>query len=225
MLSQTTLAHSNDLFFRERLPWRLGLVRLDAGATLMLHLHGDVPDAPARVKVGARLDRAGQAVLIAFPDKETENMADDPMLREMGCDPRFRKVLVTDGKSAVGQALVQALAKAGADLIWVGHAEPWKKLPGVDAIAALPQVTLVPLDLTNGRSVSASWRAPSPARWTSSSTTPRCTARRAWPAGAAPTWPAPRWTSTTSERCAWLRSSAPHSRAAAPTARATPSPG
>ena len=154
LLSQTTLAHSNDLFFRERLPWRLGLVRLDAGATLMLHLHGDVPDAPARVKVGARLDRAGQAVLIAFPDKETPHMADDPMLREMGCDPKFRKVLVTDGKSAVGQALVQALAKAGADLIWVGHAEPWKKLPGVEAIAALPQVTLVPLDLTNGRSVS-----------------------------------------------------------------------
>ncbi len=106
-------------------------MRLDAGATLMLHLHGDVPDAPARVKVGARLDRAGQAVLIAFPDKETPNMADDPMLREMGCDPKFRKVLVTDGKTAVGQALVQALAKAGADLIWVGHAEPWKKLPGL----------------------------------------------------------------------------------------------
>ena len=29
LLSQTMLAHSNDLFFRERLPWRLGLVRLD----------------------------------------------------------------------------------------------------------------------------------------------------------------------------------------------------
>jgi NAD(P)-dependent dehydrogenase (short-subunit alcohol dehydrogenase family)/uncharacterized OB-fold protein len=154
LLSQTLLSHSNDLFFRERLPWRLGLVRLDAGATLMLHLHGDVPDAPARVKVGARLDRAGQAVLIAFPDKETPHMADDPMLREMGCDPRFRKVLVTDGKSAVGQALAQALVKAGADIVWVGHAEPWKKLPGLDTLAALPQVTLVPLDLTNGRSVS-----------------------------------------------------------------------
>jgi NAD(P)-dependent dehydrogenase (short-subunit alcohol dehydrogenase family) len=80
-------------------------------------------------------------------------MADDPMLREMGCNPKFRKVLVTDGKSAVGQALVQALAKAGADLIWVGHAEPWKKLPGFAELPALPQVSLVPLDLTNGRSV------------------------------------------------------------------------
>ena len=75
-----------------------------------------MPDAPARVRVGARLDRAGQAVLIAFPDKETPNMADDPMLREMTCDPKFRKVLVTDGKTAVGQALVQALVEAGADI-------------------------------------------------------------------------------------------------------------
>ena len=33
-------------------------------------------------------------------------MADDPKLREMTCDPKFRKVLVTDGKTAVGQAVV-----------------------------------------------------------------------------------------------------------------------
>jgi NAD(P)-dependent dehydrogenase (short-subunit alcohol dehydrogenase family) len=80
-------------------------------------------------------------------------MADDKMLREMTSDPKFRKVLVTDGKTEVGQALVKALVKAGADIVWVGHAEPWKKLPGFDDITALPQVTLVPLDLTNGRSV------------------------------------------------------------------------
>ncbi len=81
-------------------------------------------------------------------------MADDKMLREMASDPKFRKVLVTDGKTAVGQAMVQALVKAGADIVWVGHAEPWKKLPGFADISAMPEVTLVPLDLTNGRSVS-----------------------------------------------------------------------
>jgi NAD(P)-dependent dehydrogenase (short-subunit alcohol dehydrogenase family)/uncharacterized OB-fold protein len=154
LLSSTTLHHSNDLFFRERLPWRLGLVHLDAGPTLMVHLHGEVGDAPARVRVGARLDRAGQAVLIGFPNPGSAHMADDKMLREMTSDPKFRKVLVTDGKTEVGQALVRALVKAGADIVWVGHAEPWKKLGGLDDIAALPQVTLVPLDLTNGRSVS-----------------------------------------------------------------------
>ena len=81
---------------------------------------------PARVRVGARLDKSGQGVLLAFPLDEVPNMADDPELREMTCDPKFRKVLVTDGMTAVGRALVRALVEAGADLVWVGHAEPWK---------------------------------------------------------------------------------------------------
>jgi len=165
LISETVLHHSNDPFYRERLPWRLGLVRLDAGPTVIVHLHGDVLSPPpsiagaapaptVRVHVGARLDRAGAAVLIGFAPEESEHMADDKMLREMTSDPKFRKILVTDGKTEVGQALVKALVKAGADIVWVGHAEPWKKLPGLDDITALPQVTLVPLDLTNGRSVS-----------------------------------------------------------------------
>ena len=153
LLATTTLHHSNDLFFRERLPWRLGMVRLDAGPTVVAHLHGDVGAAPARVAVGARLDRAGQAVLVALPDKETPNMSDDPQLREMTCDPKFRTVLVTDAKTAVGQAVVRARAAAGADIVWAGHAEPWKKLPGFDGLAALPQVTPVPLDVTDSHSV------------------------------------------------------------------------
>ena len=158
LLSTTTLHHSNDPFFRERLPWRLGMVQLDAGPSVMVHLHGEVPEpqgaAATRVHGGARLDRAGQAVLIGFPAEGSEHMADDRMLREMTSDPKFRKVLVTDGKTGVGQAIVKALVKAGADIVWVGHAEPWKKLPGFDDISRLPQVTLVPLDLTDGRSVS-----------------------------------------------------------------------
>ena len=162
LLSNTTLHHSNDLYFRERLPWRLGLVQLDVGPTLMVHLHGDVAGdlsgyvkgmAPVRIRVGARLDRTGQAVLIGFPNEGSAEMADDKMLGEMTSDPKFRKLLVTDGKTEVGQAIVRALVKAGADIVWVGHAEPWKKTGGLDDIAALPQVTLVPLDLTDGRSV------------------------------------------------------------------------
>ena len=159
LLAETTLHHSNDLYFREKLPWRLGLVKLDAGASLMVHLHGELTaptnpsDPPVRVKVGARLDRTGAAVLIAFPPTGSQHMADDKMLREMTSDPKFRKVLVTDGKTAVGQALVRALVKAGADIVWVGQAEPWKKTGGIEALTALPQVSLVPLDLSNPRSV------------------------------------------------------------------------
>ena len=153
LISSTTVHHSHDLFFRERVPWRLGMVRLDAGPTVVAHLHAGCAPAPCRVRVGARLDKSGQGVLLAFPIDEVPNMADDLELREMTCDPKFRKVLVTDGKTAVGQAVVRALIAAGADLVWVGYAEPWKKFPGLAQIEALPQVTLLPLDLTDSRSV------------------------------------------------------------------------
>ena len=152
MLAVTELRHSNDLFFRERLPWRLGLVKLDDGPTLVAHLHGDVA-GPGEVRLGARLDRAGRAVIIAFPTRETPHMADDAQLREMTCDPKFRRVLVTDGRTAVGQALVRTLIEAGASLVWVGHAEPWKRFPGFAELCALPEATPLPLDLTDSRSV------------------------------------------------------------------------
>ena len=149
LLARTVLHHSNDLFFRERLPWRLGLVKLDCGPTIVAHLH---ESAEKRVRVRAMLDRAGQAVLAALPQQEV-NVADDRQLREFTCDPKFRKVLITDGKTALGQSIVHAFAKAQADLIWVGHSEPWKKFKGFDELTKLPQVTLLPLDLTDSRNV------------------------------------------------------------------------
>jgi NAD(P)-dependent dehydrogenase (short-subunit alcohol dehydrogenase family)/uncharacterized OB-fold protein len=153
LLALTVLHHSNDLFFRERLPWRLGLVKLDCGPTVVAHLHASIEKPPARIRVTAMLDRAGQAVLVALPEKEIPSMADDRQLREFTCDPKHRKVLVTDGKTAVGQSLVGFLANAGAELIWVGHAEPWKKFSGFDELQKIPQVTLVPLDVTDSRNV------------------------------------------------------------------------
>ena len=157
LISETLLHHSNELYYRERVPLRLGLVRLAEGVTMLTHLHGDCPkanaDAPPPVRVRAHLDKAGQATLIALPATDTPNMADDRMLREMTSDPKFSKVLVTDGKSATGQALVKAFVDAGADIVWAGVAEPWKQPPGFDAIAKLPKVTIVPLELTDGRSV------------------------------------------------------------------------
>jgi len=153
LMSQTLLRHSHDLFFRERMPWRLGLAKLDCGPSVVVHLHGDVPAPPTRLRVGARLDRAGMAVLVGLPAKDVPNMADDRQLREMTCDPRFRKALVTDGKTAVGQAIVRGLIDAGADIVWVGHAEPWKRFAGLEELSRLPQVALVPLDVTDARGV------------------------------------------------------------------------
>ena len=153
LLTETALHAAQELFFRERLPWRVGLVRLDAGVNVIVYLHTRVAAAPCRVHVMTGLDRAGQAALISMPEKGRPHLSDDPKLRQMTCDPRGRKILVTDGKSAVGQAIVRSLAAAGADLIWIGEAEPWKKAAGLQELRELPQATIVPLDVTDGKSV------------------------------------------------------------------------
>jgi NAD(P)-dependent dehydrogenase (short-subunit alcohol dehydrogenase family)/uncharacterized OB-fold protein len=153
LISETTLRHSQELFFRERAPWRLGLVRLSQGVSMVVHLDARCGPAPCAVLVQAALDRAGQAVLVAAPADGNTSLADEPKLRDMTSDPRFRKVLVTDAKSPVGQAMVRAAIEAGADRVWAGHCEPWKNPPGWPAIAALPNTTLVPLDVTDTRSV------------------------------------------------------------------------
>jgi NAD(P)-dependent dehydrogenase (short-subunit alcohol dehydrogenase family)/uncharacterized OB-fold protein len=155
LIADTTVHHSNDLYFREQLPWRIGMVRLDAGPTAIVHLHGGCAPAPCRVRVGARLDKSGQGVLLAFPIDEVPHMADDRQLREMTCGPKSRKILVTDGKTQVGRAMVRALLRAGADWVWVGHAEPRDAEPGSTDLGALPRVSLLPLDVTDLGSVKA----------------------------------------------------------------------
>lgn len=162
LLSVATLHHSNHLYFRERLPWRIGVVRLDSGATVIAFLTDSVapPTGLAgsertRVQVLLRLDRAGQAVLVAQPIEELNIDAKDKLQMETGCSPRGRKILVTDGKTAVGQAIVLALLEAGAETVWAGYSEPWKRSSELARLKDIPGVVPVPLDLTDARSVSA----------------------------------------------------------------------
>jgi NAD(P)-dependent dehydrogenase (short-subunit alcohol dehydrogenase family)/uncharacterized OB-fold protein len=153
LIADTRIHISQELYFRERAPWRMGLVRLDCGPTVVAHVHGACAPPPARVRVANCLDRAGQAVLAALPAEGETSMSDDRHLRELTCDPRNRKILVTDGKTAVAQAIIDKLVEAGAEIVWVGHAEPWKKFPGFDRLKSIPAVTLMPLDVTDGVSV------------------------------------------------------------------------
>jgi NAD(P)-dependent dehydrogenase (short-subunit alcohol dehydrogenase family) len=92
-------------------------------------------------------------VMIAIPEKDTEHMADDPQLREMTCDPKFRRVLITDGRTPVGQAMAKAFSDAGATIVFVGIADPWKPFSGQEALSAIPNVEIVPLDVTDTESV------------------------------------------------------------------------
>ena len=153
LLAGTTLHHSNDVYFRERLPWRLGLVRLDCGPAIVAHVMEDCR-VGGRVRTSVRLDRSGRAVMLAMPPGEdTPNLDADPELRETTCHPRHRRVLVSNGKTAAGQALVRAFAAAGAREVYVGNPDAWHASPELAGLADLPEVTIFPLDVTDSRSV------------------------------------------------------------------------
>ena len=153
LLSETSIRHGQELYFRERAPWRIGLVRLDCGPSAIVALHRHCAPAPSRLRLSLALDKAGQALMIGLPEKDTPDMADDPLIRETTCDPKARKVLVTDAKTKVGRAMVEALIAAGADLVFAGFAEAWKPSADLEALRKLPAVTLVALDVTEESSV------------------------------------------------------------------------
>jgi NAD(P)-dependent dehydrogenase (short-subunit alcohol dehydrogenase family)/uncharacterized OB-fold protein len=152
LLAETTIRVPADVHFRERAPWRIGLIGMECGPTLVAHLHADCQEGQP-VVMSWQLDKSGQAAAFANPDRETPNMTDDKQWREMTADPKFRRVLVTNGRSAVGQEAVAALKAAGAAIVFVGVAEPWKPFRGEDALRALEGVEIVPLDVGDEKSV------------------------------------------------------------------------
>ncbi|WP_299351086.1 SDR family NAD(P)-dependent oxidoreductase [uncultured Shimia sp.] len=152
LLAESTVRTSTNLYFRERAPWRLGSVQLDAGPTIICHVHGDV--APkSRVILSNRLDRSGQGVMMALPEQRTPDMEDDPELRAMSSDPKHRRVLITDARNPNAPTLAKALHDAGATMIFVGEAESWLPNPQRDALTAIPGVEIMALDVTDTTSV------------------------------------------------------------------------
>ena len=153
LIAETTVRTSTNVYFRERTPWRIGTVKLDAGPPVMAHVHGDVPRG-GRVHVVNRLDKSGQGVFFALAEKGSAHMEDDPQLRELTADPKFRRVLITDARNENAVALAKAFAEAGASIIFVGEPEGWRPYPHRSALTAVPNVEIVPLDVTDTRSVS-----------------------------------------------------------------------
>jgi len=154
LLSETTLLHSHDEFFRSRVPIRLGLVRLDSGPSAVVFLDDGVAAPPERVRVDVRLDRAGQGVLVAFAEgAAVTQMTQSRLLREMGCDPRGRRVLVTDAGAELGVALVRALVDAGAAVVWAGCSAAAATRGLKDMLGALEPVRFVAMDVTSDESV------------------------------------------------------------------------
>lgn len=80
LLAATTLHVSLEEFFRSRLPWRVGAVKLEAGPIAYAHLHARVAEGDL-VRIEAATDYCGRPVLIALPPESA--IADDPKLADL----------------------------------------------------------------------------------------------------------------------------------------------
>jgi NAD(P)-dependent dehydrogenase (short-subunit alcohol dehydrogenase family)/uncharacterized OB-fold protein len=148
VIAETTIRIPGEVHVRERAPWRIGSVRLDCGPMAVAHLHGAVRQGDA-VRMALLLDRFGAPALAALPLNHAT--LEDRQMQDFTCNPTSRRVLVTDARTPVGQAMVRALHEAGAALVFAGVADPWKPFEGHAALRA--QAEIVPLDVTDSRSV------------------------------------------------------------------------
>ncbi len=139
LIASTRIHASANTYFQERTPWLAGTVQLDVGPAVICHVHGDCVKGK-KVKLINRLDKSGQGVLFALPLQKSLNMYDDLQLREMSCDPKFRRILITDGRNETGFALVKAFSEAESGDVFVGWSEVWRSDPQYDVISNLPNV-------------------------------------------------------------------------------------
>jgi uncharacterized OB-fold protein len=100
----TTVQVSGDSYFRERMPWRTGIVTMDCGPRVIAHIHGDCVEGE-RVLLSLQLDRSGQAVMFATPVSRTPHMQDDPQWREMASTTLMQNAVVHGDREPQGQHL------------------------------------------------------------------------------------------------------------------------
>ncbi len=155
LIAESTVQTTTDTYFRERTPWRMGTVLLDGpqAVPLTVHLHDEVGQAPCAVRLRAYLDKTANVVLMAMPPETSRLTEDDPQLRELTATPKHRRVLVSDARTPVGRAVVQAVLDAGATLVFAGNATPWLPFEGEAELAANDKVHLIPMDITDDNSV------------------------------------------------------------------------
>ena len=151
LLAETTVQTSPKLYYRERMPWRMGTVQMNVGPVILAHIHPDVTPR-STIRLAAHLDRAGQGVLVAMPPEDTPNAKDAPLMRELTADPKHRRVLITDARAPNAVALARALKAAGAAIVFAGEAETWRPYPARAALQEIG-VDLMPLDVTDTQSV------------------------------------------------------------------------
>ena len=92
-------------------------------------------------------------LIVNEPDTWMINLADKTARHIVDPGPTFNfraPIVWIPSRNGQPEAIYLLIA-AGADLVWAGYADPWKKPPGFERVASAPQVSLLPLDITNSR--------------------------------------------------------------------------
>ncbi|RZT94772.1 short-subunit dehydrogenase [Advenella incenata] len=152
LVATTVLHHSNDVYFRERLPWRIGTVQMTVGPVVIAHVHPACQEGMP-VQLEMKLDRSGNAALFAVPQELPPHYQDDPMMREMTNNVKFRRVLVTDGKSGLGMAMIRTLLQTDASIVFLGDPQPWRPSPAFNTLLTDSRVQVHSMDVTDSDSL------------------------------------------------------------------------
>jgi NAD(P)-dependent dehydrogenase (short-subunit alcohol dehydrogenase family)/uncharacterized OB-fold protein len=142
LIAMTTTRISSELWFRERPPWRTGLVELVGGPKVVAHLHPECVTGE-KIMLSLKLDSAGRGAVYAAP---ADSAQDEARRRAFAADPANRNALIVDGRASTGPSLVRALRQAGAARVYVGLSELWRPAPSYDG------VEIVALDVSDPKS-------------------------------------------------------------------------
>ena len=145
-LAITTIRHATDPYFQSHRPLGFGSVKLDTGPVVVARFATGSANAGDRVQLQNHLDRSGEAILIAVPEKTQKR---ETVLPDPNRDITGKTVLITGAEGGIGRALVKAMLDAGAGKI---IAAARKKPAQADSDARIERIAL---DVTDPQALKA----------------------------------------------------------------------
>lgn len=112
VLARTAIRHSTEPYFQARRPILLCSIQLDAGPVVIAFASRQATEPGQRVQLLNRLDRSGEAMLVAVPEGAADEMGN--VMSDPNSEIAGKVVLVIGAADAVGREIVTAFRKAGA---------------------------------------------------------------------------------------------------------------
>ena len=119
LIAETFIHSSNEPYFRERLPWRTGIVASPMGISVVCHV---LPSCSVGepVTMSLRFDEAGCAVVVASVDESLDGVSSNgsrPVANDFVSDVQGRTLILDGLESDLARVLSEAALKRGARVV------------------------------------------------------------------------------------------------------------